>query len=270
MEKYFLESACLLDGLDAFTQFLSEIQEEVFQHSGNEHEYCILVHEGERKVRPSKIIVLNIKVFLSFSITMMLRQNKLCKSSDEKAVFWRNIEYLATDGKIFKNADFKIRTISDLELTDGRTINTAFPVSYLFVNKKRIMQLFNQCVLRQGEKTIPVDTLTHYLENSPQYVGNVKAVAFDCIVNGQLQYVTEPRTGKTKKKRNALSAMVFDYGALKTAYELGLEGFDRTDQDTIAFEQSNTESTENGSTISSAQNNDGDTEPQQPDDDDYP
>lgn len=208
--------------------------------------------------------------FLSFSITMMLRQNKLCKSSDEKAVFWRNIEYLATDGKIFKNADFKIRTISDLELTDGRTISTAFPVSYLFVNKKRIMQLFNQCVLRQGEKTIPVDTLTHYLENSPQYVGNVKAVAFDCIVNGQLQYVTEPRTGKTKKKRNTLSAMVFDYGALKTAYELDLEGFDRTDQDTIAFEQSNTESTENTSTSSSAQNNDSETEPQQPDDDDYP
>lgn len=50
MEKDLFRSACLRDSLDASTQRLSEIQEEVLQHGGDEHEHRILVHEGERKV----------------------------------------------------------------------------------------------------------------------------------------------------------------------------------------------------------------------------
>ena len=49
MEKDLFQSACLPDSLDASTQHLSEIQEEVLQHGGDEHEHRILVHEGERK-----------------------------------------------------------------------------------------------------------------------------------------------------------------------------------------------------------------------------
>ena len=48
MEEHLLEPARLLNGLDVYAQFLSEIQEEVLQHGGDEHEHRILVHEGER------------------------------------------------------------------------------------------------------------------------------------------------------------------------------------------------------------------------------
>ena len=67
MEKHLLEPACLADGLDASAQLLGEVQEEVLQHGGDEHEHRVFAHEGERKVRPSEVIVLNVKVFLALS-----------------------------------------------------------------------------------------------------------------------------------------------------------------------------------------------------------
>lgn len=99
-------------------------------------------------------------------------QNEKTKSENEVSNFWEIFEYLSTEGIIEEKYDYNIRTVHELK-TDKYEIQKSIqqPLTILYFNPKRILQLYAKHGKTSGQKTLPLATLKYYLKNTTEYLG---------------------------------------------------------------------------------------------------
>lgn len=163
--------------------------------------------------------------YLHLSVEGLVNQCALCGSQDELAQFWRDFEFLIDNGRIYKESDFKIAMLTKIKTSEVQERIFPQPTRVLYLNKRRVFHLYKQSANQLGDKSIPIDSLTHYMEHCPQFLGHKDSVRFRLIQNGIVQMKDEGN-GKFVPDERVLRAMVFDYDALVKQYGLSLHDKD--------------------------------------------
>lgn len=152
--------------------------------------------------------------FYSVAVSYIKRQNTDTKKGNEVNTFWKIVEFLAMDGLIKEEVDFKISSEFKLS-TDLVKAEYSPPKTLLFINHSRMFQLYRVHGNKTREPIIPLKTLEYYLQNSKEYLGCKRSVAFKVEENGKIDNsVGSGIDNEGKVKRLITNAYVFDYDSL--------------------------------------------------------
>lgn len=167
------------------------------------------------------------KDMLKICVAGILRQNGVCKSTNELASFWHVVDYLHQNGDIFIEADYRIKYESAFK-GKGEKIGWVFkePKPILYLCTKRVMMLYRKNGRNIGESTLPVESLRHYLEISKEYLGIKSAIRFKNLSNFQEAVKTETAANGMQTTVNTQRvdwALAFDYSMLVENYGINLE-----------------------------------------------
>lgn len=157
----------------------------------------------------------------------ILRQNGVCKSTNELASFWNVVDFLHLNGEIFIDADYRIKYETSFKgrgMKEKTVFHSAKPILYL--RTKRVMMLYRKNGKNVGESTLPVESLRHYLEISKEFIGIKNAMKFKMTSN--VCEATTPATtpGGTPTVLQTSTpdwALCFDYAMLVENYGINLE-----------------------------------------------
>ncbi|MFZ4548414.1 MAG: DNA primase, partial [Bacteroidales bacterium] len=144
---------------------------------------------------------------------LILGQNQETKKSNELSIFWSIIEFLANDGLIREEVDYRIDCVDRLK-TDTMDSFWQLPKNILYINHSRIFQLYRVHGNKSKENILPLKTLEYYLQHCKEYMGRKQSVAFKVEDNGRIVEDTETIDGKQLQKRKVTTAMAFDYDLL--------------------------------------------------------
>lgn len=156
----------------------------------------------------------------------ILRQNGVCKSTNELASFWQVVDYLHQNGEIFIDGDYRIKYETSFKgkgAADKIIFRTAKPVLYL--STKRVMMLYRKNGKAVGDSTLPVESLRHYLEISKEYLGVKNAVRFKNLSNQRESNTTESTPegfARVTQTSRTDWALCFDYEMLVDNYGINL------------------------------------------------
>jgi len=172
---------------------------------------------------------------LNICVDGIRRQNGETKRNNELSNFWSIFEYLVKDGLLEHGVDFHVRFKTKLKTTK---IDVEFKQAkkVIIINHTKIFQLYRKHGKVASEKILPIPTLQYYLQNSKEFLGMLKSVAFmnrDGITRQLMEEVATD--GTTKKKTQVTTAYVFDYEML----ELSVDYNSTTDDDESIDEDSN-------------------------------
>ena len=163
---------------------------------------------------------------LRICIDGILRQNSVCKSTNELASFWQVVDYLHQNGEIFMDGDYRIKYETSFKgkgCADKIIFRTAKPVLYL--STKRVMMLYRKNGKAVGDSTLPVESLRHYLEISKEFLGVKNAVRFKNLSNVREATTTETTPqgfAKVTQTSRTDWALCFDYDMLVENYGINL------------------------------------------------
>lgn len=149
------------------------------------------------------------------AVQLIVRQNQETKKSNELSIFWSIVEFLANEGAIKEEVDYKIDMVNSLK-TDKVNAQWSQPKQVLFINHSRLFQLYRVHGNRSRENILPLKTLEYYLMNSKEYLGKKLSVSFKVLTdsgavdNGVVASMNEP----DKLKRKITTAMSFEYEAI--------------------------------------------------------
>lgn len=183
------------------------------------------------------------KEMLGICVDGAIRQNGVCKSTNELASFWHVVDFLHQNGDIFIDADYRIKYEKGFK---GKGVNSkiefqrARPVLYL--RFKRVMMLYRKNGKTVGEPTLPAESLRHYLENSKEYLGMKSAVRFKVLSNAIEARVSTTKSDGTPTVKDTSQvdwALAFDYNMLSENYGINLEIFtdESEETDPIDFDE---------------------------------
>lgn len=157
----------------------------------------------------------------------ILRQNGVCKSTNELASFWQVVDFLHLNGDIYIDADYRIKYETEFKgkgLQEKILFKGARAVLYL--RTKRVMMLYRKNGKTVGESTLPVESLRHYLEISKEFIGIKNAVRFKNLSNAMESTApsTAPDGSPSVTKTSTTDwALCFDYQMLVENYGINLE-----------------------------------------------
>ncbi|HUW07844.1 MAG TPA: DNA primase [Williamwhitmania sp.] len=158
------------------------------------------------------------KEIIKLSAEYLMRQSVETVRSNELSTFWNIVAYLVQDGQIFNEADFRIEHLSILK-TDKIDVEWSTPKTVLFINHTRIFQLYRKNGKISSDKILPINTLQYYLQNSKEYLGLKKSMAFKVMDQQTRGFSEETVTGdwgetRKAKRLNITTAYAFDYEAI--------------------------------------------------------
>ena len=145
-------------------------------------------------------------------------QNAKTKQNNELSGFWDILDILVSSSKIWIDVDYKIQNGGDKEYTikEGNKVQLSRNKTYLFINFKRISQLYTKEAKEGSGKSIPAESLRFYLEHSSEFMGTMKSMRFKMIDNAS-GYINSQSV-----KSKVTSAMIFDYDAIKEHYNIDI------------------------------------------------
>lgn len=157
----------------------------------------------------------------------IIRQNGVCKSTNELASFWQVVDFLHQNGDIFIDADYRIKYETSFK-GKGTVEKIIFPrpKPILYLRTKRVMMLYRKNGKTVGESTLPIESLRHYLEISKEFLGIKNAVRFKNLSNAVESHVSATNIDGTPTVRNTSQTdwcLSFDYGMLVENYGINLE-----------------------------------------------
>lgn len=144
-------------------------------------------------------------------------QNEETKKGNELSTFWSIVEYLASEGLIQEEVDFRFDYTDQVNFTDKSKVQWSDPRQVIYVQMARIIPLYRKHGLQMKENVLPAKTLEYYLQNdTSKFLG--KAVQrFSVLVDGT-KFIDEGSGGKVKSK--SARCMVFDYDKLQSEVTL--------------------------------------------------
>lgn len=109
---------------------------------------------------------------LQFCINGICRQNEMSTSVDEVAAFWSICVACIQKGILVKDQDYKIKYVSRLKTNkqaDEFDFEQTIPI--LMIRKLVFMSTYKEYGKRMDENVLPVESIQHYLEITPEYYG---------------------------------------------------------------------------------------------------
>jgi DNA primase len=147
------------------------------------------------------------------AFNLIVRQNAETKKSNELSIFWTIVEFLANDGIIKEDVDYKIDCVDRLK-TDTMDARWQMPKNVLYINHSRLFQQYRVHGNKSKENILPLKTLEYYLQHSKEYLGRKLSVAFKVEDNGHIVEDTQQLNGDPIQKRKITTAMAFEYDLL--------------------------------------------------------
>lgn len=150
-------------------------------------------------------------------------QSRETKSNSELGGFWNVIQYLASDGDINEDCDYKIQykrkfksSTVDKEWQDNKGI--------LFIQKSRVFMLYKMRSRSAGDNIIPEESLRYYLEQSRAFLGE-KSIRYTVCVKGvpQIEPGSVPDSrGRYRYQQSLQRSYCFDYDMLRRIHDIHL------------------------------------------------
>ena len=167
---------------------------------------------------------LSYKELLEITVQGITHQNMECKTNDELGSFWRMVQFLNSEGEINEDADFKIKAVSRFHSTLVSETEWAEPRKILYLQKTRIFMLYKLNAHRNGETSLPEESLRYYLENSKEYLGEQR-MTYHVIKKGSqiLDFEYRDAKGQPTKMSVQQRSYCFDYEKLIEAFDINLE-----------------------------------------------
>lgn len=175
------------------------------------------------------------------TIDSIRRQNSECAASNEIGNFWNMLEYMSSEGMIYKDADYKIKYLDGIktDITE-RLFNNCKPV--LMIRPKKIILQYKKAAKQTDEKAMSERSIRFYLMTSPGFLGKKKGTErFKVVINGQVQKKYYPNQNTSKDIEQFDNPFCFDYEVLKQKFELNLETREESvdDEDNDQVQQQN-------------------------------
>ena len=167
---------------------------------------------------------LSYKGLLEITVEGIVHQNMECKTNDELGSFWRMVQFLNSEGEINEDADFKIKAVSRFRSTLVSETVWTEPRKILYLQKTRIFMLYKLNAHRNGETSLPEESLRYYLENSKEYLGEQR-MTYHVIKKGNQVLDFEHRDAKGQPTKMSVQqrSYCFDYEKLVEAFDINLE-----------------------------------------------
>lgn len=161
---------------------------------------------------------------LNITVEGIIHQNMECKTNDELGSFWRMVQFLNSEGEIYEDADFRIRTVSRFHSSIINETEWAEPHKILYLKKTRIFMLYKLNAHRNGETSLPEESLRYYLENSKEYLGEQR-MTYHVVKKGNqiLDFDHRDAKGQPAKMSVQQRSYCFDYEKLVEAFDINLE-----------------------------------------------
>ena len=162
--------------------------------------------------------------YFNITIDGIIRQNLECKTNDELGSFWRMVQFLNSEGEIGEGADFKIRSVTRFHSSTVKGTEWAAPHKILYLQKTRIFMLYKLNAHRNGETSLPEESLKYYLENSKEYLGEQR-MTYHVVKKGNQVLDFEHRDAKGQPTKMSVQqrSYCFDYEKLVEAFDINLE-----------------------------------------------
>ena len=148
------------------------------------------------------------------AFNLIVRQNAETKKSNELSIFWTIVEFLANDGIIKEDVDYRIDCVDKLK-TDTMDAKWQLPKNVIYINHSRLFQQYRVHGNRTKENILPLKTLEYYLQHSKEYLGRKLSVAFKVEESGRIVEDTQQLNGDPIQKRKITTAMAFEYDLLQ-------------------------------------------------------
>lgn len=134
------------------------------------------------------------------------------------------VQFLNSEGEINEGADFKIRNVTRFHSSSIKEIEWTIPHKILYLQKSRIFMLYKLNAHRNGDTTLPEESLKYYLENSKEYLGEQR-MTYQVVKKGNQIFDFEHRdsSGQPKKMSVQQRSYCFDYQKLAEAFDINLE-----------------------------------------------
>lgn len=161
---------------------------------------------------------------LNITVEGIIHQNMECKTNDELGSFWRMVQFLNSEGEIYEDADFRIRSVSRFHSSIINETEWAEPHKILYLQKTRIFMLYKLNAHRNGETSLPEESLRYYLENSKEYLGEQR-MTYHVVKKGNqvLDFDHRDAKGQPAKMSVQQRSYCFDYEKLVEAFDINLE-----------------------------------------------
>lgn len=166
--------------------------------------------------------------------SMLLEQNKSCKSSNELAVFWNMVSFLHQEGEIQLEGDYRIDIVDRIK-TNESNIEFNQPTAVLQLRKNRLFVLYKKYARQVGDNPIPQQTLESYLKASKEYFGTKTSVRFKRLLKGGYDATTERANGLRQKTSEVDQALCFDYEKIKSMYGIDINVYTADSEDEKEF-----------------------------------
>lgn len=162
--------------------------------------------------------------YFNITIDGIIRQNLECKTNDELGSFWRMVQFLNSEGEINEDADFKIRSVTRFHSSTVKGTEWAEPRKILYLQKTRIFMLYKLNAHRNGETSLPEESLKYYLENSKEYLGEQR-MTYHVVKKGNQVLDFEHRDAKGQPTKMSVQqrSYCFDYEKLVETFDINLE-----------------------------------------------
>ena len=162
--------------------------------------------------------------YFNITIDGIIRQNLECKTNDELGSFWRMVQFLNSEGEINEDADFKIRSVTRFHSSTVKGTEWAEPRKILYLQKTRIFMLYKLNAHRNGETSLPEESLKYYLENSKEYLGEQR-MPYHVVKKGNQVLDFEHRDAKGQPTKMSVQqrSYCFDYEKLVETFDINLE-----------------------------------------------
>ena len=167
---------------------------------------------------------LSYKELLGITVEGIVHQNMECKTNGELGSFWRMVQFLNSEGEINEDADFKIKAVSRFRSTLVSETVWAEPRKILYLQKTRIFMLYKLNAHRNGETSLPEESLRYYLENSKEYLGEQR-MTYHVVKKGNqvLDFEHKDAKGMPTKMSVQQRSYCFYYEKLVEAFDINLE-----------------------------------------------
>ncbi len=160
------------------------------------------------------------EALMNMTVDLMKQQNIETKRGSDVMNFWGIVEYLYREGLIENEIDFRVEQLSSLKIGD-KLIEFAEPTDILFIDHTKTFMLYRKHGKQTIEQVLPIPTLQYYLQNSKEFLGLKKSIAFKVrdVVTKQIlsddknEQVVYGEPEKTKKYR-VTTAYCFIYEKL--------------------------------------------------------
>ena len=167
---------------------------------------------------------LSYRELLEITVQGIIHQNMECKTNDELGSFWRMVQFLNSEGEINEDADFKIKAVIRFRSTLVSETIWPEPRKILYLQKTRIFMLYKLNAHRNGEISLPEESLRYYLENSKEYLGEQR-MTYHVVKKGNqiLDFEHRDAKGQPTKMSVQQRSYCFDYEKLVEAFDINLE-----------------------------------------------